>query len=349
MVTFTMNGRKIMAEEGTYILDAARENGIDIPNLCYDKGLAPFGGCRLCLVEIEGSKKLVASCSVKVKEGMVVYTESEKVVKVRKDILDLLLSNHPVDCLTCDKVGKCKLQDYAYRYGIGKGSYKGEKKNYAIDTLNPVMERDQNKCVLCGKCVRVCKEVQITNAIDFSGRGFNTKITTGFDQPIDYENCRLCGQCISVCPTGALINKQLKGVRPWEVKKVTTTCPFCGTGCNFDLNVKDGKVVGVTPNPDAPVNGTSICVKGRYHTDFINNPDRITKPLVKKDGEFVESTWEEAMTLVVDNFKKIKEEYGPNSIAGLSSARCTNEDNFVFQKMMRAAIGTNNVDHCART
>lgn len=349
MVKLTINGKEITVEEGISILEAARKNGIDIPNLCYDENLSPFGGCRLCLVEIKGYKNLVTSCSTKVKEGMEIYTESEKVVKVRKDILDLLLSNHPMDCLTCDKVGECKLQDYAYRYGIKGGSFKGEKKNYAIDSLNPVMERDQNKCILCGKCVRVCKEIQISNVVDFVGRGFNTKVTTAFDEPIDYENCRLCGQCISVCPTGALINKQFKGIRPWEVEKVRTTCPFCGTGCNFDLNVKDGKVVGVTPNPESPVNGTSLCVKGRYHTDFINSPDRLTTPLIKKNGKFVEASWEEAMALVVENLQSAKRNYGPDSIAGLSSARCTNEENFVFQKMMRVAIGTNNVDHCART
>lgn len=349
MVKLTINGKEITVEEGISILEAARKNGIDIPNLCYDENLSPFGGCRLCLVEIKGYKNLVASCSTKVKEGMEIYTESEKVVKVRKDILDLLLSNHPMDCLTCDKVGECKLQDYAYKYSVKSGSFKGEKKNYAIDSLNPVMERDQNKCILCGKCVRVCKEIQISNVVDFVGRGFNTKVTTAFDEPIDYENCRLCGQCISVCPTGALINKQFKGIRPWEVEKVRTTCPFCGTGCNFDLNVKDGKVVGVTPNPESPVNGTSLCVKGRYHTDFINSPDRLTTPLIKKNGKFVEASWEEAMALVVENLQSAKRNHGPDSIAGLSSARCTNEENFVFQKMMRVAIGTNNVDHCART
>lgn len=349
MVTLTMNGREITVNDGISILEAARENGIDIPTLCYDKELSPFGGCRLCVVEVEGSNKLVASCSAKVREGMVVNTESERVVKTRREILDLLYSNHPQDCLTCEKSGECGLQDLCYRYGIKEGSYKGEVKKYAIDSLNPVMERDQSKCILCGKCVRVCKEIQVTSAIDFTGRGFKSKITTGFDNPIDYKNCRLCGQCITACPTGALINKQLKGIRPWEVKKVRTTCPFCGTGCNFDLNVKDGKVVGVTPNPDSPVNGKSLCVKGRYHIDFINSPDRLTKPLIKKNGEFVESSWEEAMDLVVTNLRKAKEEYGPDSVAGLSSARCVNEDNFVFQKMMRVAIGTNNVDHCART
>lgn len=349
MVRLTINGKEISVKEGTFILEAARQNGIYIPTLCYDEELSIYGGCRLCIVEIEGSNKLVTSCSTLAKDGMVVYTETEKINKIRRDILDLLYSNHPNDCLTCEKAGACGLQDLCYRYGVKKGTYKGEVKNYAIDSLNPVMERDQNKCILCGKCVRVCSEIQVTSAIDFSGRGFDTKIATGFDKPIDYKNCRLCGQCISMCPTGALINKQLKGTRPWEVTKVRTTCPLCGTGCNFDLNVKDGKVVGVTPNPESPVNGRSLCVKGRYHIDFINSPDRITKPLIKKNGEFVESTWEEALSLVVENIKKAKEEYGPDSIAGLSSARCTNEENYLFQKMMRVAIGTNNLDHCART
>lgn len=349
MVTFIMNGKEITVKKGTSLLEAARENSIDIPTLCYDKTLSVFGGCRMCLVEIEGSNKLVASCSEKVRDGMVVFTESERVVKARKDILGLLLSNHPKDCLTCEQVGDCGLQDLSYRYGVRGPTFIGEKKQYEIDSLNPVMERDQTKCILCGKCVRVCAEVQVSHVIDFTERGFDSKIAAGFDLPLTKDNCRLCGQCISVCPTGAIINKQFKGVRPWEVEKVTTTCPFCGTGCNFDLNVKDGKVVGVTPNPDAPVNGSSMCVKGRYHTDFIYSPNRITTPLIKKDGEFVETTWEIALNTVAENLKSIKEKYGPDSIAGLSSARCTNEDNYVFQKMMRVAMNTHNVDHCART
>lgn len=348
MITFTINGQELEVEKGISILEAARQNNIEIPTLCYDENLSIFGGCRLCIVEL-GNGKLVTSCSERVREGMVVETHSKKVMENRKDILDLLLSNHPTDCLTCDKVGNCDLQNYAYEYGVKEGSFKGEKKHYAIDDINPVMERDQSKCILCGKCVRVCKEVQVTDAIDFVGRGFDSTVTTAQDKPLDYDNCRLCGQCISVCPTGALQNKQLKGTRPWEVKKVTTTCPFCGTGCNFDLNVVNGKVVGVTPHKDSPVNGTSLCVKGRFHIDMINSPDRLQKPLIKKDGKFVESSWEEAMDLIADNFSNIRDNYGPDAIAGLSSARCTNEDNYVFQKLMRSAIGTNNVDHCART
>lgn len=211
------------------------------------------------------------------------------------------------------------------------------------------MIRDQSKCILCGKCVRVCEEVQVTHAIDFMGRGFNSKIGAGFDMPLDDKNCRLCGQCISMCPTGAILNKDLVGYRPWEIKKVKTTCPFCGVGCNFDLNVARGKVVGVTPNEDSVVNGKSLCVKGRSHTDFIYSEDRIKTPLIKKNGEFVEATWDEALSTIADNFNRIKKDHGADAFAGLSSARTCNEDNFVFQKFMRVALGTNNVDHCART
>lgn len=349
LFNINIDGNRISVKKGTTIMKAAQSVGIDIPNFCHDDNLSQFGGCRICVVEVEGFKNLVASCSVEVSEGMVVKTESEKVVKTRRDILDLMVANHPQDCMTCEKYGVCKLQDYCYRYGVKESSFVGGRKQIAIDDLNPVMMRDQNKCILCGKCVRVCKEIQCTTAIDFVGRGFETQITTGFDNPIDYKNCMLCGQCISVCPTGALVNKQLMGTRPWDVEKVRTTCPFCGTGCNFDLNVKGGKVVGVTPNPESPVNGDSVCVKGRYHIDMINSPERVTKPLIKKEGVFVESSWDEALNLVVDRVKEISAKYGDDSLTGLSSARCTNEDNYVFQKMMRLGMKTNNVDHCART
>lgn len=350
MVRLIIDGKEIMTEEKKTILQVAREEGIDIPTLCYDKDLSIFGGCRLCVVEVEGFRNLVASCSVEISDGMVVQTESNRVVQARKTILELLLENHPNDCLTCQKAGDCELQAYAYRYEVRFPENGGERKQYPIESLNPVMERDQSKCILCGKCVRVCREIQCTTAIEFVGRGFDSKIATGFDLPIDYKNCRLCGQCISMCPTGALQNKQFKGVRPFEkITKTRTTCPFCGTGCTFDLNVQGGKVIGVTPTDEAPVNGKSLCVKGRYHTDLITSETRLKTPLIKKDGVFVEASWEEAMNLVVTKLKEIKEEFGPDSIAGLSSARCVNEDNFVFQKMMRVAIGTNNVDHCART
>ncbi|WP_050355033.1 formate dehydrogenase subunit alpha [Gottschalkia purinilytica] len=344
-----IDNKMVTVPKGSTIFEVAQKLGIDIPNFCYEKELTSFSGCRICVVEVEGYRNLSTACSTEVLDGMVVYTESKKVIETRKMILDLMLANHPTDCLTCSKVGSCKLQEYCRKYDVKKTSFEGDRKHFPIDDDNPVMERDQSKCILCGKCVRVCKEIQVTGAIDFTDRGFNSKVTTAFDDHLSTENCRMCGQCISVCPTGAIVNKQLKDIFPWEVEKIRTTCPFCGTGCNFDLNVKDGKVVGVTPNEESPVNGTSLCVKGRFHTDLINSPDRITTPLIKKNGKFVKASWEEALSLVTSKLKSIKDEYGGDAIAGLSSARCVNEDNFVFQKMMRLVFDTNNVDHCART
>lgn len=349
MVKLTIDGRTAEVEEGTTIIEAAKSVGIKIPNLCYNKHLTAFSGCRMCLVEIEGSRKLQTSCSTLVKEGMVVHTRTPRIEKYRRELLDLIMGNHPRDCLTCGKVGSCELQDLCYEYGMKESRWPRTNPVLPLDEANPIMVRDQNKCIKCGKCVRVCREVQVTGTIDFVGRGVTSTVTTAFDQPINRDICRMCGQCISVCPVGALMNKQLLGARHWEVRKVRTTCPFCGTGCNFDLNVKDGKVIGVTPAEDAVINGTQLCVKGRFHIDLIHSPDRLKHPLIKVNGRFQETTWDHALSYAASRFREIISKHGPDSVAGLSSARCTNEDNYVFQKFMRAAVGTNNVDHCART
>ena len=349
MVNITLNGQKMEVSKDKTILAIARENGIDIPTLCHNQKLKTFAGCRMCVVEITGRKNLASSCSTKPLEGMVIQTHSDKVMKARKDILDLLISNHPMDCLTCSSVGNCTLQDLSFEYKVKVGTYLGEKKHYEIDDANPAYITDADKCILCGKCVNTCDQIQISHTIDFRGKGFRTKVSPAYGLPISTDNCRLCGQCVSACPTGALTHKMFQNVRPWKVRKVRTTCPFCGTGCNFDLNVVDGKVVGVTPIEEATVNSTSLCVKGRYHTDMLNSPDRLTTPLIKKDGEFVAVSYEEALDYVATRIGEIKETYGPDSIAGLASARCTNEDNYILQKLFRVGFGTNNIDHCART
>ncbi len=349
MIQATIDGRPIAVPEGTSILQAALGVGVHIPNLCYDETLSVAAACRLCSVQVEGRANLVAACATEVSEGMVVHTESAHVVEARRLILDLLLSDHPTDCLVCEKAGGCRLQEYCYRYGVETTSYVGEKKSLEIDSVNALIERDQNKCILCGKCVRVCEEVQLSNSVDFVGRGFDATVTSSFDHPLDISFCRLCGQCVDLCPTGALVNKQLRGGRTWDRTKVRTTCPFCGVGCNFDLNVADGKVVGVTANYDTPVNHGSLCVKGRFHTDMIDSPDRITTPLIKKDGAFVEATWDEALDLVARRLREIQAEHGADSVGVLSSARCTNEENYLLQRLTRAGLNTNSIDHCART
>lgn len=351
MIKITIDGRPLVLEKPINLLEAAKLVDIDIPHLCYNECLSTFAGCRLCIVEIEGRNKIETSCSVLARDGMVVHTNTERLRALRRDLLDLLISNHPMDCLTCDQAGSCDLQDLCYEYGVKAPSYIGAQTHFTIDDLNPIMIRDQDKCIKCGKCVRVCNEIQVTGTYEFVGRGFESTVTTAYDQPINKDICRMCGQCISMCPTGALQNKQLVGYRSSDLKKVRTTCPFCGTGCNFDLNVdvKNNKVVGVTPCEDAPINGTELCVKGRFHTDFISSEERLTTPLMRKDGELQPASWEEALSYTAKRLAEIKAEHGADSIAALSSARCTNEDNYVMQKFIRAVIGTNNIDHCART
>ncbi len=341
-----INGNQYEVEKNTTVLQACRKAGIDIPTLCHDDRLNPSSSCRLCLVEIEGAKNLATSCSTTVKENMVVHTHNEKVMDARREVLDLLISNHPMECLSCDKSGDCKLQDYSYEYGILEGSYEGAKKESYFDTSNPFYNYDARKCILCGLCVRVCDELQGTTAIGFEKRGFDTVVTTPFNEGLINSKCVSCGNCVSVCPVGALTPKAQK-FRHWETKKVRTTCSYCGVGCQMDLIVKGEKVVGVEPAKDAINNGL-LCVKGKFAYKFINHPDRLKTPLIKRDGKFEEATWDEAYRYIRRKVNETKENFGPEAFAGLTSARCTNEENYLFQKLFRAVIGTNNVDHCAR-
>lgn len=350
MVKLTINGIEIEVPAGTTILKAAEQMGIKIPTLCFLEELSSVGACRMCVVEVKGARALVASCAAAVAPGMDVQTHSPAVMEARKMMLDLLVANHPLDCMTCEKMGDCNLAELCYEYGVKESIFKGEKHHYPIEKSNPFIVRDMNKCILCGRCVRACVEITGQDTIDFIYRGFNSKVAPFYDEELVESNCVYCGQCVSVCPTGALTEKQMAGQgRRWEITKVKTTCPFCGTGCNFDLNVKDGKLIGVTSNPSAPVNGRALCIKGRFGWDFVNNENRLTTPLIKKDGKFVEASWEEALDLIAKSLKEIKEKNGPDSFAALSSARCTNEENYLVQKFTRAVMGTNNVDHCART
>lgn len=344
-----IDGHVVHVPLGTTILEAARDLGIDIPTLCHHETLRPVGACRLCVVEIEGRHDLVASCSTALHKGDVVWTETAKVVAARRMILDLLLADHPLDCLTCEQAGGCAFQDNCYRYGVKVSSFASAKQALPIESENPMIERDMNKCILCGKCVRVCHEVQVTDAISVTRRGFDSLVAGPFDQPLNSSFCRFCGQCIDICPSGAITNKQLKGTRTWQRSKVRTTCPFCGVGCNFDLNVANGSVVGVTAAYDAPVNQGSLCVKGRFHTDVISSPDRITTPLIKRNGVFEEASWDEALDLVAERLLAIKEKHTSMAIGVLGSARCTNEENYLLQRLTRAGLNTNSIDHCART
>ena len=344
MVSLTINGQSIEVEEGSTILEAAKKLGIFIPTFCHDPRLAPVGACRMCLVEVERARALMAACCVPVMEGMVVHTDTERVHAARKENLQLLLANHPLDCLTCEKTGNCRLQEYCYLYGISESEYQGARKDYERDESNPFFIRDLNKCILCGLCVRVCHEINGAGAIDFINRGFEAKVTPAFDDPLEESPCVFCGMCVDICPVGALTPKQsIRQGRPWELHMVRAICPYCGTGCGLELYVKDNKVVGVKGDPSSPVSRGQTCVKGHFGLDFLHSPERLQKPLIRRNGKLVETSWDEALSFIAIKLKGLKGE----ELAGLSSARATNEENYLFQKFLRV-LGTNNVDHCAR-
>lgn len=361
MVRLTIDGRTIVVEEGTTVLDAAKELGIQIPTLCHHPKLTPFGGCRLCIVGIKGMQRPVTSCTTPVNKDMEVTTTSPEIERMRKTVMELILSDHPYECMTCERAGDCTLQELAYFYGIKENRLKGERRIYTTRDGNPFIERELEKCIMCGKCVRVCDEVQGVVAIDYGYRGFNSKIITPFEKDLD---CEFCGQCVSVCPTGALTGKTWKQKgRQKGVREFYTTCSYCGCGCSLTLHVRGNEVVRVSSKEDT-INEGWLCVKGRFSYNFINSPDRLTKPLIriapKESGQgnselltpsselFREASWDEALDYIADRFKSIKDKHGPDAIGGLSSARCTNEENYLFQKFIRAVIGTNNIDHCAR-
>lgn len=352
MISLTINDQQIQVPRGTMLLEACRIAGADLPTLCYDESLRLAGSCRMCVVECKGRPNLLAACVTPADNGMVIETESPDVVEARKVILELLLSRHKLQCHTCESDGDCKLQDYCYRYGVTESRFYGEGPHFYTADSNPFINRDYDKCIMCTKCVRACEEITGAKAINVKNRGHHAKISTAFDGMLNDSPCVFCGQCIMVCPVGALTSKVAAGRgKPAQNKKVLTTCTYCGTGCALELNVRDNKVVGVTSNRDpeySPVNQGALCVKGRFGWDFINSGERLTTPLIRENGELRPATWEEALDYTAEKLKGLKDKYGPDSISMFSSARITNEENYLAQKLMRAAIGTNNVDHCAR-
>ncbi len=349
MVHVTINGRELTVEAGLTVLQAAEQAGIKIPTLCHHPALVPIGACRMCLVEVAKQRVLQPACTFPVSEGMEVQTESPKVIAARRFVLDLLLSDHPLDCLTCERNGSCELQDLAYKYGVKESSFKGEQHHYPVDDPNPFIYRDYNKCILCRRCVRACAEINGVEAIGLVWRGFRTKVGTAADGNLEDSPCEFCGTCVEVCPTGALLSKLAMGKgRSWERKEVSTTCSYCGVGCRLKLQMVDGKIVEVASDWDGPANRGALCVKGRYGFDYVHHPDRLKTPLIRRNGVLEPATWEEAMGFVAGRLREIRDAHGGDAIAVLASAKCTNEENYVLQKFTRAVLGTHNVDHCAR-
>ena len=342
-ITLKIDGLVVKAHSGSTILETALSNNIYIPNLCYYPGLKPWGSCRLCMVENEEGR-LVTACETQIHDGMDIITENSRISRVRKLSAELLIANHEVDCLTCRKNDECKLQEVSAYLGINRddlGNLRRQIKDIPVDDSNPFFDRDLKKCILCGVCVRTCGEVLGVNAIDFGFRGYESKITTFADRPLVESTCVSCGECVVACPVGALVPKE--SLKP--AREVKTVCPYCGVGCNIYLGVRGDTVISARGDIENSVNKGNLCVKGRFGFNFINHPDRLKKPLIKRNNTFEESEWDEALDYVANKLSK----YTSGEFAAISSARCPNEDNYAVQKFARAVIGTNNVDNCARS
>ena len=345
-----IDNREVSVPENFTILQAANSIGVRIPTLCHHWKLSPSSACRICVVEVEGARSLVTACSYPISQGIKVKTSSERVLEARRVVMDLILSDHPLDCMTCEKSGACHLQDLAYEMGISGSSLNGERHHYPVDNSNPFIIRDYNKCILCERCTRACDEIQGINAIDYSNRGFKTKVSVPYNRGLMESDCVFCGQCVQVCPVGALTEKKAIGKgREWEMEKVRTTCPYCGVGCQLWLHVRNGRIIKVTAVEGAEPNDGRLCVKGRFGYDFIYSDDRLKTPLIRENGRFREASWDEALQLIADKFNEIIAKHGPDSIAGVSCSRSINEDSYQMQKLFRSVIGTNNIDNCART
>lgn len=352
-ISITINGKRLSVRSGQTIFELATENGIEIPNLCHDPRLRPSGACRLCVVEVEGQRNPVTACTFQIADGMEIHTESEQIRALRKTVLELLFYEHKGVCTTCDENGQCKLQQYGYAYQLGDGVFQPPHQGPVEDnysTGNEAIEYRVDKCIRCGRCVRICDEVQMDSALTFKQRAAEAEVSTAFDMPLNESTCELCGQCISTCPTGALYERAAKAKGQCvNLKRTRSTCVYCGVGCQIDLNVNErNHIVRVTSPVGVIPNDGNLCVKGRFAMDFVGSDKRLTTPLIKRSGKFEQASWEEAIGLVATKLSDIKGAHGPDSIGGLSSAKCTNEENYVFQKFIRAGIGTNNVDHCAR-
>lgn len=351
MVSVTIDGETHLVPEGTSVMRAAGESGCDIPKLCATDSLQPFGSCRMCIVEIDGRRGTPASCTTPVEDGMVVRTQTAKVAKLRKGVMELYISDHPLDCLTCSANGDCELQDMAGVAGLREVRYGMDGKNHLdapTDSSNPYFSFDESKCIVCNRCVRACDEVQGTLALTIEGRGFNSKVSPGGLNFLSSE-CVSCGACVQACPTATLQEKSVIDLG-MPTRTVQTTCAYCGVGCSFNAELRGDELVRMVPTKTGGANEGHSCVKGRFAWGYASHSDRITKPMLREKitDEWREVSWDEAIQYTATKLKAIQEKYGDNSIGGISSSRCTNEEIFVVQKMVRAAFGNNNIDTCAR-
>ena len=373
MPTLIINNNQISFEPGQTILEVARENNIEIPTLCYLSECMPTGQCRICVVEVDGAAELLPACETPAGDGMTVFTRSSSVKEARKTIIEMLITSGAHNCLlmeapaetwsekqagimaqpwhdtTCPAYGACRLQDLAIEYGVKVGETSLNWQGHPLDDDTPLIVRDYSRCIGCGRCIQACNEIQVNLAIP-ENFGRRADHPDGWYPVVDYEACTHCGQCVQVCPTGALFEKKAFGMANTnETEKIRTTCPYCGVGCQQMLHVKDDRIIKVTGVRDGAPNKGRLCVKGRFGYDFIHSEERLTHPLIREGKTFRKASWDEALDLVAGKFTQIIKDHGPDALAGISCARSINEDSYNMQKLFRAVIGTNNIDHCART
>ena len=341
LVKLTIDGKEIEVPAGTLVINAARQAGIEIPAFCYYDGLALQAACRMCVVEVERAPKMLTACTLPVAKDMVVRTETPQVAAARKGVLEFLLSNHPLDCPVCDKGGECELQDMVFRYGAGESRFTEEKLHEEEKQWSPVVYFDMPRCILCFRCVRICNEGMGVGALGVVNRGAHSEIAPNKG---DHLECDECGMCIDICPVGALTSGAYRyKTRPWEMQYAGTICTHCSNGCKTTLSVRNGKVIRGNNRDRSGINGEFLCIKGRYAFDFLEHPDRLHTPLVRRDGALQPASWQEAISLVAGRFRQVCEQNGKFGVIG--STRTTNEENFYLQKFTRTHLGTGNIDH----
>ena len=351
-IVFTINGKKISCRQGTSVFEAATQNGISIPSLCYHPDLQPYGACRLCLVEDEKSGRLFASCVTPAARNMVIQTDTPRVLNHRRNIVRLMMAEHPESCIVCNKGNRCELRRIAANLGVGENDLYPMPNFRSFEQLNPFIIRDLSKCILCGKCIRADHELVCAGAIDYNHRGFKSRPATAHEMPLEKSNCTFCGTCVSICPTGALSPKNARYAGTPE-REALSVCGFCGIGCTLSIGVTDDKIVEINPGDfEDTVNRATLCVRGHFAHDFLNSADRLSVPMIKSTGEdggetFTETSWEQAFEIVTTKLTEIKRTYGPHSIAFIGSTKCSVEENYLFQKIGRVIFQSENISSMA--